>query len=1141
MILNFQNTVESINNPNIYSNPGGISVAATPVWSNTNRTLTYTFTSASTPTLYVATIFVTISGVQIRWDLPRDANFENSCTALPTPIIAFTVPAKLTSDSNFAITTPTSNNTPATFTYTSSNTGVSTIVSTNQIHIVGAGTSVITATQPASGSYSIGIATALFIVSGIPTAAPSVAAPTPTRCSGDVVSVYSGAYNPAAGTRNYNPNWGQNGYPTNFTQPLIAGDQVNKYTGVNYQGMDIGTPINATATGMTYVHIDIWSTNCPKTDFIIVDTGDRSKLLDTPLGQWNSFDILLTDFVGLDKTNINQLKFQKSPFNSSIDRNEWYFDNIYFYRVPATPTFTQMPAVCSGAMMAALPTTSNNGINGTWSPALNNTATTLYTFTTAGTCPNATTMTIIVNPRPTSTVSGTATTCDGTAKTISVAMTGTGPWNLTYIDGTTPISITAIASSPYTFSVTPTSTKTYTVTALSDSKCTAIAADMTGSAVVTVNARPATPGTITGTATQCPGLTAQTYSIPAVTNATTYNWTVPTGWPITAGAGTTSITVTTGLGGQGGSISVTAQNSCGTSTAQALAVTVNSSSTWTGAPNTNWFTATNWSCGSVPTANTDVIIPNGSQLIVDDTSTIALANTITVSASSSLTVNSGNTLKVTDKVTNNDGGTITFEDTASLVQTNNVANSGNIIYKRTTSILANNYDFVYWGSPVAAQEIGKIWMASNWADTFYNYNPGTPGWARTYAANTMTPGKGYIARARNGQQGWDYNNNVSTFTLGGTWPATFSGVPNNGTISITDCEAGKYCLLGNPYPSAIDADKFLSANSSVLDGTLYFWTHNTPLANNAYNSNDYASYNGVGGTKTTRATSSGLNTSIPTGKIAAGQGFFAKATATATVTFNNTIRVGTEGAPLVNTQFFRTSNTKAKTTNSIEKHRVWLNVSNTQGVFKQTLVGYVTDATNAYDSRFDGESMNGNTYTDFYSINENKNLTIQGRAVPFDENDTVPLGFKTTIAGSFTIDIDDADGLLTNQAVYLEDKVTNTIFNLKNGNYTFTIDKGTFNDRFVLRYTDKTLGTAAVEKPANQILVTVQNKQIKITSFAETIEKVFVYDVSGKQCYQRRNVNNTELLITTLALSHQILLVKTVLQNGKSSTKKVLF
>jgi hypothetical protein len=509
-----------------------------------------------------------------------------------------------------------------------------------------------------------------------------------------------------------------------------------------------------------------------------------------------------------------------------------------------------------------------------------------------------------------------------------------------------------------------------------------------------------------------------------------------------------------------------------------------------------------------------------------------------------LTVNSGNTLKVTDKVTNS-GGTITFEDSASLVQINPVANEGNILYKRTTSTLSNNYDFVYWGSPVAAQEIGKIWMASNWADTFYNYNPGTPGWARTYAANTMTPGKGYIARARNGQQGWDYNNNVSTFTVGGTWPATFSGVPNNGTITVTDCVAGKYCLLGNPYPSAIDADKFLSANSSVLDGTLYFWTHNTPLANNAYNSNDYASYNGVGGTGTTRAISSGLNTSVPTGKIAAGQGFFAKATATATVTFNNTMRVGDGGTPLVNTQFFRTSNTKAKTTNSSEKHRVWLNVSNTQGVFKQTLVGYVTDATNGYDSRFDGESMNGNTYTDFYSINENKNLTIQGRAVPFDENDTVPLGFKTTIAGSFTIDIDEVDGLLTNQAVYLEDKVTSTVSNLKNSNYTFTTDKGTFNDRFVLRYTDKTLSIEDTDQEDGISVFYANNYKtliIKNKMLDSLVNSVALFSLTGQNTsnWDIKEKGQATIQIPIKNIASGIYIVKVKTTKGESSQKIIV-
>jgi hypothetical protein len=66
-----------------------------------------------------------------------------------------------------------------------------------------------------------------------------------------------------------------------------------------------------------------------------------------------------------------------------------------------TPTFTQVPAICSGTTLSALPSTSNNGIIGTWSPALDNTTTTVYTFIpNAGQCATTATMTITVNPLP---------------------------------------------------------------------------------------------------------------------------------------------------------------------------------------------------------------------------------------------------------------------------------------------------------------------------------------------------------------------------------------------------------------------------------------------------------------------------------------------------------------------------------------------------------------------------------------------------------------------------------------------------------------------------------------------------------------------------------------------------------------------
>lgn len=83
---------------------------------------------------------------------------------------------------------------------------------------------------------------------------------------------------------------------------------------------------------------------------------------------------------------------------------------------------------------------------------------------------------------------------------------------------------------------------------------------------------PATPGGITGNSTVCSGSTGEVYSISAVTNATTYTWTVPSGATITSGQGTTSITVN--YGSNSGDITVTADNSCGASSPRTLAITI---------------------------------------------------------------------------------------------------------------------------------------------------------------------------------------------------------------------------------------------------------------------------------------------------------------------------------------------------------------------------------------------------------------------------------------------------------------------------------------------------------------------------------------------------------------------------------------
>ncbi len=107
-----------------------------------------------------------------------------------------------------------------------------------------------------------------------------------------------------------------------------------------------------------------------------------------------------------------------------------------------------IPPICSGNTLANLPTTSSNGVTGTWSPAINNTTTTTYTFTpSAGQCATATTsMTIVVNPNILPTFDAIPAICaNGTAPVLPTSSNNgfTGTWN--------PALVSNTATGTYTF------------------------------------------------------------------------------------------------------------------------------------------------------------------------------------------------------------------------------------------------------------------------------------------------------------------------------------------------------------------------------------------------------------------------------------------------------------------------------------------------------------------------------------------------------------------------------------------------------------------------------------------------------------------------------------------------------------------
>lgn|GEM_PF-1558431 len=183
---------------------------------------------------------------------------------------------------------------------------------------------------------------------------------------------------------------------------------------------------------------------------------------------------------------------------------------------------------------------------------------------------------VSIYPLPTATISGSTTVCQNAPEPLVTftGANGTAPYIFTYkING--GADIVTPAGNPVTVSVPTNVIGNFFYTLVSVQDANGCSQNQSGSATVTVSpGPPAQPGTITGNATPCPGLASQTYSITPVPTATTYTWTVPTGWSITAGNGTNTITVTTGAFGQNGNITVTAGNFCGTSAPSTLAVTV---------------------------------------------------------------------------------------------------------------------------------------------------------------------------------------------------------------------------------------------------------------------------------------------------------------------------------------------------------------------------------------------------------------------------------------------------------------------------------------------------------------------------------------------------------------------------------------
>ena len=149
---------------------------------------------------------------------------------------------------------------------------------------------------------------------------PTTAAPTPTFNAANVISVFSDAYTNVAGT-DLNPNWGQ---ATQTSQVSVAGNNTLFFSGLNYQGIQLGS--NQNVSGMTHLHLDFWTANSTSLNVFLISPGPAEKpfTLTVPTSGWTSIDIPLTTFTPtVDLANVFQFKFEG---NGNI-----YLDNILFH------------------------------------------------------------------------------------------------------------------------------------------------------------------------------------------------------------------------------------------------------------------------------------------------------------------------------------------------------------------------------------------------------------------------------------------------------------------------------------------------------------------------------------------------------------------------------------------------------------------------------------------------------------------------------------------------------------------------------------------------------------------------------------------------------------------------------------------
>ncbi len=523
-------------------------------------------------------------------------------------------------------------------------------------------------------------------------------------------------------------------------------------------------------------------------------------------------------------------------------------------------------------------------------------------------------------------------------------------------------------------------------------------------------------------------------------------------------------------------------------------------------------------------------------------------------------------------------GTLDLADDSQLVQGENsdlVTSANGKLLRRQEGNL-NYYWYNYWSSPVGIQaattntntdfrinmlkdgggtpvsftssyqQTGNI--STRWLYTFQNGQT-YYDWVALSPTSTIQPGVGYTQKG--------------TSNANGDYQYIFEGKPNNGTIILPADDVdgdsanehlstpGNYnytsTLIGNPYPSTIDARLFIQDNPTVISGAIYIWEQ---WAGTSHVLNQYeGGYGTINYSSTAPAyqwndPASGADplAKTPTYYIPVGQGFFVEVIAdSGDIEFNNSQRVFKTEAEADGPIFFRNGETNSsEEEDTIGTIRLQLNVSN--GNSRNFVLAFSDVATDGFDYGYDARTIDPQD-EDMNSFIEDEKMVIQTYA-PITDDKVIDLVFNSTGTYDYTLEIIELENIAEDQDIYLRDNLTDTYFDLRSGQYSFSSEfNGEDTERFdIVFQSGDTLDTEEFANDDTLIFVNNTEDMLYVKGLTTQAKQLSITSMLGQNIKTYNNINNQVLEngINISSLSSGIYLVSVLTDNNQSIDKKVI-